>query len=232
MDWQTTFREPIAQAFEPVEAVWMQMAGFLPTLLSVVFILAFGWILATLAQRYLTRALKLARMDAISERVGIANALSKGDINYTLSEIIGVVIYWFLILIFALAAVNTLQLTVAAELLNQVILYLPNVVASIFILVLGIFFSSILGNTVRTAAANAGMQQSRLLGQISQSVIVVFAVVEALKQLRIDTSVIEMLIIAVLAAVALGVGLAIGLGCKDLAGRYVAQFIDSFKARR
>jgi hypothetical protein len=225
MDWQTTI-------VEPVETMWSRVLGFLPTLVSVIIILIVGWMIAALIQKVVTRFLKLARFDTASEKTGIANILTKGDINYTLSEIVGVIIYWLMMLVVVLMAVNTLQLTVAAELLNRVILYLPNVIASVFILVLGIFFASIVANTVRTAAATAGMQQARSLGQATQAVIAIFVFIQALKQLQIDTSLIDLFIKAVLAALALGVGLAIGLGCKDMAAKYVGQLVDSFKTKK
>ena len=223
-DWQTT-------VMEPVEAMWARVIGFVPTLVSVILILVIGSLVAIAVQKVIVRFLKLARLDTASEKTGIANILTKGDINYTLSEIIGVLIYWLIMLVVILTAVNALQLTVAAELLNRIILYIPSVIASVFILVLGIFFASIVANAVRTTAANAGIQQARTLGQVAQVVIVLFTLIEALKQLRIDTTIIDLLLKASLASVALGVGLAIGLGCKDMAGRYVGQLIDSFKPR-
>ena len=225
MDLQTTI-------VEPIESMWSRVLGFLPTLVSVIVILIVGWMIATLVQKVITRFLKLARFDTISEKTGITNILAKGDINYTLSEIIGVIIYWLMMLVVVLMAVNTLQLTVAAELLNRVILYIPNVIASVFILVLGIFFASVVANAVRTTAATAGMQQARFLGQATQMVIAVFVFIEALKQLGIDTSLIDLFIKAVLAALALGTGLAIGLGCKDLASKSVNQLVDSFKSKK
>jgi len=217
---------------QPVENMCGRVLGFLPTLISVLLILAVGWLIATLVEKGITRFLKLARLDSVSERIGIANVLTKGDINYTLSEIIGVLVYWLIMLVVVLAAVNALQLTVAAELLNQVILYIPNVIAGVFILVLGIFFANVIANTVRTAAATAGISQARTLGQVTQVVIIIFTIMEALNQLKIDTLVIQLLIKAVLAALALGVGLAIGLGCKDIAARYVNQALESFKTRK
>ncbi len=225
VDWQTT-------VLEPVESMWISIMGFLPSLLLVIVILVVGWLLAALAQKIITRFFKLARLDSVSEKVGIANILTKGDINYTLSEIIGVMVYWLAMLMVFLLAVNALHLEVASQLLSQVILYVPNVIASVFILVLGIFFASILANTVRTTAANAGIQQARSLGQFVQVIIVIFTIIEALNQLKIDTSMIQLLIQAILAAFALGIGLAIGLGCKDMAGRYVGELIDSFKSKK
>lgn len=225
MDWQTTVMDPMQKMFDRV-------MGFLPTLISVLVILFVGWIVSTLIQKAITRFLKLARLDTVSEKIGVSNVLTKGDINYTLSEIIGVMVYWLLMLVVLLMAVNVLQLTVAAELLNQVILYLPNVIASVFILVLGIFFANIVANTVRTATATAGVRQARTLGQFTQVIIVIFAIFEALKQLRVDLTIIELSIKAVLFALALGVGLAIGLGCKDIASRHVGQLIDSFKSKK
>ena len=225
VDWQST-------VFQPVEQMWANVLGFLPMLVSVLVILLVGWMFATLVQKVITRFLKLARLDTVSEKIGISNILTKGDINYTLSEIIGVLIYWLLMLVVFLMAVNALQLTVAAELLNQVILYVPNVIASVFILVLGIFFASIIANTVRATAANAGIQQARSLGQFTQVIVVVFTIIEALNQLRIDTEILQLVIKAVLAALALGIGLAIGLGCKDMAAKYVGQLIDSFRSKK
>lgn len=217
---------------EPVRNLWAQLLTFLPSLISVLLLLLLGWLVATMIQKVATRFLKLARLDSLSEKVGVANILTKGDINYTLSEIIGVLIYWLIMLVVAILVVNFMHLEVAAELLNRVVLYIPNVIAAVFVLVLGIFFASILANTVRTAAANAGLQQARTLGQITQVTVAVFVFLQAVKQLGIDTTLVDMILRAIVYSLAFGFGLAIGLGCKDMAGRYVQQLVDSFKPKR
>ncbi len=209
-----------------------RVVAFLPNFIGALVILLVGCFLAAAIQKIVTRFLKLARLDTVSEKTGIANVLTKGDINYTLSEIVGVLIYWLLTLVVVLSALNALQLTVAADLLNKVVLYVPNVIASVFILVLGIFFSTIVANTVRTTAANAGIKQARSLGQATQVTIAILVFVEALKQLGIDTTLVDLMLKGVIFALSLGIGLAIGLGCKDLASRQVNQLLDSFKAKK
>lgn len=218
-----------AAIYQPLNMLVTKVVGFIPTLLSVLIILILGWVVAMAIEKVVVRFLKLARLDAISEKSGIANVLLKGDIHRTLSELIGVLIYWMLMLVVILAAVNALNLNVAAELLNSVILYVPSVIAAIFILVLGIFFAAVLSTSVRTAASNYGITQAKGLAKTSQVIVIVFSALEALKQLRLDVSVFTMVIQAVVFALALGFAIAVGLGCKDLVGRSVQQFVDGFK---
>lgn len=225
MDFQTT-------VVGPFEEMGRRVLNFLPSLAGALIILLVGCLLASVIQKVVTRFLKLARLDTVSEKTGIANVLTKGDINYTLSEIVGVLIYWLLVLVVILSALNALQLTIAADLLNKVVLYVPNVIASVFILVLGIFFASIVANTVRTTAANAGIKQARSLGQATQVIIAILVFVEALKQLGIDTSLVDLILKGIIFALSLGAGLAIGLGCKELASRHVNQLVDSFRTKK
>ncbi len=215
----------------PFDMVKTKIAGFIPTLISVVIILTVGWFLAAMIQRFVVRFLKLAKLDSVSEKSGISNVLLKGDINQTLSEIIGSIIYWTMMLVVILTAVDAMHLTVAASLLDSVILYVPHVIAAVFILVLGIFFASVLSTTERTTAANYGKEQAKGLGKLAQVIIIIFTVVQALRQLQLDITVFNLIIQATVAAIALGIGLAIGLGCKDIVGKQMQLLIDSFKSK-
>lgn len=215
----------------PVNATWDRLAGFLLKFLSVIVILLVGWLVAKLIRTVVVRALKLARLDTVSEKSGIANVLLKGDINQTLSEIIGTIVYWTVMLIVILMAVDVFKLDVAAGLLNSVILYIPNVVAAMFILVLGIFFASVLATMVRTTAANSGVAQAKGLGRLTQVIIIIFTVVQALDQLQIGVAVLTLLVQATVGCLALGLAIAIGLGCKDIVAKQAQNLVDSFRSK-
>lgn len=200
-------------------------------LILVLFILIGGWLLAKIIETFLVRTLKLVRLDTLSEKSGTSNFLAKGGIKYTLSELVGVLVYWIVLLIVIITALNSLQWTVAAELLNTVVAYIPNIIVAVFVLVLGMFVSTLLGTVIRTAASNAGITQARLLGQITQTVVIIFAAVIALQQLKIQTGIILNVINITVAAIGLALGLAFGLGCKDIAGKVVADMIDNLKKK-
>lgn len=218
-----------AAILSPIDMMWTKVVGFLPTLVSVIVILFVGWLVAAVLQKVVVRFLKLARLDTISEKAGVSNILLKGDISQTLSEIVGALVYWLFMLVVILAAVNALNLNEAATLLNSIILYIPRVIVAIFIVVLGIFFASVLATTVRTTAANSGVKQAKGLGRLTQIIIIIFTVIQSLQQLQIDVTVLNLVVKGTVGALALGVAIAIGLGCQTIVGRYAQELIDSFK---
>ena len=150
MDWTFVVMESVREMLTKVGA-------FIPKLLGVLIILVVGWLLAKLIETLIVRALKLVRLDTLSEKSGTSNFLAKGGIKYTLAELIGVLVYWIVLLIVIITALNALQWTVAAELLNTIVGYIPNIIVAVVILVIGMFVSTLLGTVIRTAASNAGI---------------------------------------------------------------------------
>ena len=216
---------------EPVKNMLSRAGEFIPTLVGVLLIFVVGWIIAKAIQGIVTKILKAVKLDNIAEKAGIQNFLLKGDIRYSLAELVGVLVYWLAMLIVFVAALNAFNLTIAAQLLDKVVLYVPNVIAAIFILVIGMFLATLVGTVVKTAAANTGISQSKLLSQIVQVVIVVFAIAIALEQLQIGTAIVALSFNIILASVGIAISLAFGLGCKDIAGRAVQDFLDKLKKK-
>lgn len=212
----------IAEAFQDIAT---RVIGYIPKLAAVLVILIVGWLVAKLIKSVLVRFLKLVKLDVASEKAGMKEILDKGGISRTLSEVIGALAYWILILAVFIAALNTLGLVIAADLLNELVKYIPNVIASIFVLVLGGILAGVLASVVRTAAGNLNITNTETLAKIAQSVIVIFAVLIALEQLNIEVGILNFAIQAIVAAIALGLGLAFGLGGKDTASRYLSKWL-------
>lgn len=222
--WKTVF-------FEPVSNLLSRIGTLAVDLLKVILILVVGWLIAKLIQKIITQVLKLARLDVLVDQAGINTFLAKGGIKATLAELLGAICYWLTVLIAILVAVNAVGLTVAADLLNRIVLYVPNVIVAIIVLALGIVISSFLSAAVRTAAVNAGIEQAKVLAKVVEVAITALAAIIALEQLNIGVAVVNTVITVVLASLGLGFALALGLGCKDLVGRAVSEFIDKLKKK-
>lgn len=224
MDWTFIVMDSIREMLTRVGL-------FIPKLIGVLLMLILGWLAAKVVETIIVRSLKLIRLDTLSEKSGTSNFLAKGGVKYTLSELVGVLVYWIVMLIVIITALDALKWTVAAELLNTMVSYIPNIIVAVFILVIGMFVATLLGTIIRTGASNAGITQAKVLGQITQTVVIIFAILISLQQLKIETGIILNLINIAVAAIGLAAGLAFGLGCKDVAGKAVNDFVDKLKKR-
>lgn len=214
---------------DPVKAMLIKIWSYIPSLAGAILILVVGWLIAKLVEAIVVRVLKAIKLDAASDKAGISNVLAHGDIKVTVSELFGAIIYWLVILVVLATALNTLNLTIAANLLSRLVEYVPNIIAAVFVLVLGSFLASFVATIVRTAASNAGIARAKLLGQISHMLLVIFAVIIAIEQLNIATALIALAVNVILASIGIGIALAFGLGCKDIAGKLVQDMINSMK---
>lgn len=223
MDWLTFV------VADPVKAMFVKIWSYVPSIAGAIVILVVGWLAAKFIEAVITRILKVIQLDAASEKAGVAKVLAQGDIKMTLSEVIGAVVYWLIVLVVLATALDALNLKIASALISKLAEYVPSILAAIFILVIGTFLANFVGAVVRTAGANAGIKNAKTLGQIAQIVLVIFTVVAAIEQLKVATALIVLGINIILMAIGLGLALAFGLGCKDLAAKAMQNFLDSMK---
>ena len=217
---------------EPAKTVLSQIGQFVGNTLVVIVILIIGWVLARAIKALITKILKAIKIiDTISESIELNSILAKGGIEYSVSELVGVICYWLTLLVTFVVAVNFLGLTLAADLLNRVILYVPNVIAAIFILILGIFIATLMRNIVQAAASNVGISQANLLSKVTEIVVIAFTIFVTLEQLKIGLHITEITLSILLGSIGLGLALAFGLGCKDIVAGYIEDLLDKVKKK-
>ena len=216
---------------EPTKTLLVQIGAFLTNFLLVILILVIGWLIAKIVKNLIIKILAVVKFNILASRIKADEFLAKGGIKYSLSELIGVVGYWLVLLIALVVAVNAVGLTVAADLLNRIVLYIPNIISAIFILVLGMFVATMLSSIVQTAATNAGISQAKLLSKLVEIVVIIFAIAITLEQLNIGTAIVGLAVNIILASMGLGVALAFGLGCKDIAARIMSEWLEKIKSK-
>jgi mechanosensitive ion channel-like protein len=221
-----------AAVLEPGRAFAAQMVAYFPSLVAAILIVAVGWLLAKFARLLVFRLLLVVRLDMASERAGIDQVLAKADIRQSPAELVAIMVQWLVGLAVLLAAASILGLSPVSELLNHVVLYVPKVIAAVVALILGLFVANVLAGGVRTAAANAGLAETDVLAAATRYAVVAFTVAVTLEELGIAPELVRWAFVIVLGSVCLGLALAFGLGCKDLARDWMVRYLDGARARR
>jgi Conserved TM helix len=199
-----------------------------PRLLGFGIILLVGWVASSLVARGLRAALRPIRFDDLARRSGFADFVRKMGVRQDSSEVIASIAKWFVRLITLVVAFDMLRLPAVSGVLQQLLLWLPNLVAAVVVLVVGGLAADALSHLVRGAAAEAALAKPDLLARITRGAIWAFAIVVAVNQIGIAPTLINTLLIGLVGAAALAAGLAFGLAGRDRA----ARILDSLGSGR
>ncbi|HMF47486.1 MAG TPA: hypothetical protein VK603_02510 [Candidatus Saccharimonadales bacterium] len=211
------------------DAFITKIAVFLPNLFFAVAIILLGWVICNVIKRVVVRLLKICQFDTLAERAGIKTILEKGGIRQSTSEIIGLLVFWFLFLIAIVTTLETLNLSGATDTLHTIYLYIPKIVAALVTLILGLYFANFLETVTRTSCANAGLEQAGSIGRAAYIGTAIFVVAGIFEILDIASEIVIWAFILVFGALCLALALAFGLGGREVAGRFLEKWLEQKK---
>lgn len=197
------------------------IGNFLPNILAALVILVVGWIIAKVIKAAVARGLVLIKFPSLTEKGGIDGFLKTGGVRQSPTDLIAVLGYWLVMLMVLVTAVNALELDVASQLLNQILLYIPNIIVAVIVVAVGLYGANFIAALVQTAAANAGIEEAPLVAGLSRYALVVFTFAIALEQLRIGREIVTNGFLILFGAASLAAALAVGLGGREVVARYL-----------
>jgi hypothetical protein len=210
---------------QSLQSIWYGFASFVPGLIIAIIIFAIGWILGALLQKVVESIFQTLKVDAALRSAGLEDVVKRSGYNLKSGTFIGVIVKWFVIVVFLIAAFNVLGLTDVNSFLSNVVLYyIPQVLISVLILMVSVVLADALSKIVIASARAAHVKSAHLLGNVTKWAIWIFAILTALIHLGIAPELIQTIVLGVVVAVSLAVGLSFGLGSKDVAGRIVEKF--------
>lgn len=218
MDYTTNYTTSAGDVFvASLQNVMANFLLFLPKLLSAVVILVIGLILASIVSGIVRRVVEYTKIDAIVERLGTHTNLKRTGIHFSFSGMLAWIVKWLIILATLITVAGVLDLQQINVFLNQILLYIPNIFVAVVILTIGFLVGDFLERFIRDASglSHLAIGNREVLGLVAKYGTIVFAVTAALIQLRIATSLIQMLF----GGVVLALALAFGLGGREHASR-------------
>jgi hypothetical protein len=196
----------------------------IPKVLGFLVILIVGWLIASLVEKGVAALLRTVKFNELSQRAGLADFVSRMGTNTDSSGLLAAVVKWFIRLIALVVAFDALGLPAVSQVLREFLLWLPNVVVAMVVLVIGGLLARALGNVVRGAVAKSALGDPDLLARVAAGLVWAFAIVVAVNQIGIATALVNTLFMAVVGAIALALGLAFGLGGRETAGELVRDW--------
>jgi hypothetical protein len=203
---------------QAVARIATTLADFLPGLLALVLILALTGITAFLVRAIIQRALERISFDSRLDKWGFS-ALREVSPSITPAQLIARVCFLMILVLGLLTGLSALDSRLPSLLIEQLFDYLPNAVAAIVVLFVGVIASRFLARSVLISAVNMQIQSARLLSLGVKWLVIVLSVAMALDHLRIGGLVVRMAFAILFGGIVLALALAVGLGSKEMVSR-------------
>lgn len=193
---------------------------YLPFLLAALLLMALGWLVARIFRAALIRL--GTSLNAFLERFGRPAGARNVRLSRKLVGLIGNVVFWVIILLFAAMATRVARLEAFSGWLDRVVAYLPTLVAGGLIVLTGYLLSKLIRDVVSAAMVSAGSMQNELVGFAAQSAVFLTAVVIGLDQIGIDVTFLIILLAVLVGGTLLSLALAFGFGAGNFVGNLIA----------
>lgn len=199
--------------------------SYLPRLLGALLVLLVGYIVAKVLQKLLTKLLHKFRLDdRLTDGRGGQYA-SRFSPQGSPARLVGLVVFWVLMLFVLAAAISTLAIPALTDFMNVVLGYLPNVLAALLIFLVAAAIAGAVGGLAHRALGDT--PTGRVVRTAAPAMVMAIAVFMILTQLNIAPFIVTATYVALIGALALGAALAFGLG-----GRRAAEDLINSGYRR
>ncbi|HET6864786.1 MAG TPA: mechanosensitive ion channel [Solirubrobacteraceae bacterium] len=206
------------------------LIAFIPNLVGCLIILFIGYVIARLVKAAVTKLLEAVGLDRALSGSPAGTYVERASPGARPSRLVGLVAFWFIFIYAIAAAIGALKIPALTNFMANVQDYLPNVIAAVLILVVGVALAGAVGGLVDRLMGDT--PSGRMAKTVSPTLILAIVVFMVLNQLKIAPAIVTTTYIALIGMLAVAGALAFGLGGRELAGEMMRDAYDSSRNGR
>ncbi len=217
------------ELWERLVAGAQQIGTVIPALAGALLILVTGSFLARQVQRWADDTLKRLDFNKVAHAGGLDEVVERTGSRLDPVRALAKLIFWLVMLVVILLASTALGLESINEMFGMMLGFIPTLIAAIVIVILGMIVGEFVrGLILASAGSVAGVPT---LAKLAKGAVLMIAVFMALQQVGVAEEIVTSAFTLILGAVALAVGLAFGLGNRELAGEITRRWYEQGQRR-
>ncbi len=205
------------------------MVSAIPKFVTAAIILIIGYIIARMVMKIVTKAIEKSGINKLGDQLNNIDILAKNNITVKLSTILGKILYYCILMVFVMTAVGALDMPVLAELIQNFIVFVPNLIAAFIILLGGLLLADTIKNVVFATCKSLGMPSANIIASFVFYFIFVNVIIVALSQAKINTEFFAQNISIIIAGGVLAFSIGYGFASKDLVASFLASYYTKDK---
>lgn len=203
-----------------------RIMGVIPSLMGVVIIFLGGYVVARIVSYLISKFLKVAKFDALAEKIHVSEYLQKANVSMTPSELIGKFAYWILMLLVLITASETLGWDAVSREISKILAYMPRIFMAIVLFVVGTYIAGFVRDVIAGATNSLGISTGKIISSAVFYLIFITVCLTALTQAGVDTTVITSNVLLILGAILLSAAISYGLASREVLSNVLAGFFS------
>lgn len=194
----------------------------MPNIIAAIIVLFIGYVVGKVIGEAVKRILEKSHIGKKIEESKALHGMLK-ILNTKFEGLIGTLISVFFYVVFILAAIDILKIQLLSNFVNQVLLYLPNLIAGIFVLIIGLIAVEWIMSFIHNATKEYKIDNANMILTFFRAVLTLVIIVITLDQWKINTSVIYTFIQPFAWGIAIAIAIAFGWGFKDVVAKWANE---------
>ncbi len=223
----TTFRTSKDAVWESFSKAYDQVIAIAPQIVAMVVVVVIGYVVARFVAKAITTLAEKVGLQNAADQSGLADSMHHMGLQRNVPAIIGTIVFWLLMCVFLMAGFNILGLSAVTDAMQEIVHYIPKLLVATVLVVVGLLVATFLRGVVATSADRVGLTYAEYLANGCYYVFALLTFIAAFKQLGVQFDLLENLILIAFGAVAVGFGLAFGLGGRDVMARHSGRLLHS-----
>ena len=200
--------------------------GALPSVIGVIIIFLLGYLVARIVSYAITKLLKVAKFDTISEKINASEYLQKANITLSPSALVGKFIYWVLMLLVFITASETLGWDAVSTEISKLVSFIPRIFIAIVLFIIGTYIASFIRDVIAGATSSLGISTGKIISSFVFYLLFITVCLTALSQAGVDTSIITSNLLLILGAILLSASISYGFASRDVLSNVLAGFFS------
>ncbi len=199
------------------------VVSFVPKFIGGLVILLIGIIIASILRQVVVEILKALKVETILKRYGVPEVKEE----FTWTNLLAEIVRWFVVIVFLIPTTDIWGLPRVVTVLNQFLLYLPNVFVAAIIALIGFVFAKLSHDVILVSTNRLSVETASAVASITRWAVSVFVILAVLNQLGVASDLIRILFTGFVAMLAIAGGIAFGLGGQSNA----KEVLDAIKRK-
>jgi len=209
--------------------IWDGIIEYIPNILTAVVIFLIGWIIAKVLAFIIRKVLVGLKVDVLAQKINDIDFISNSSVNIVPSALLSKLVYYIVLLVFGFEAAQTLGIDSVTQLVKDIIGYIPQGIAAIIVLVIGLLLADFLKNIVLTTTQSLGIPSAKIIASLVFYFIFIMAIITAVAQMGFKTDLIKTNLSVIIAGIVFAFALGYGLASRQTMSNYLATFYTKDK---